>query len=89
MSATDRGGLDGAMARFYDRTDREPEPEPVDLDAVAVAMDRYRHHPGEVTDPREVQAIEARMRYARLPWWKRLITRAPEGWHSGRARTVT
>lgn len=58
------------------------EVEPVDLDAVTDAMNRWQHHPGEIHDPRAVAAIKARIRYARLHWWERLITRTPEGWRS-------
>ncbi len=35
---------------------------------------------GLVTDLAEIERIRARVEYGDLPLWKRLITRAPEGW---------
>lgn len=34
----------------------------------------------DLSDP--ATAIGARIRYACLPWWRRLITRAPEGYQA-------
>lgn len=35
---------------------------------------------GIVVDPAEVERIRARFVYAGMPWWRRWLTRAPEGW---------
>ena len=37
---------------------------------------------GVVTVPAEVEAIGARIAYARLPFWKRWFTARPAGWRS-------
>lgn len=33
-----------------------------------------------VTDPDAIDAIQARIDYAALPWWVRLSRRSPAGW---------
>ncbi|MGD9530404.1 MAG: hypothetical protein AB7V44_26900 [Pseudonocardia sp.] len=35
---------------------------------------------GPVVDDRDIARIRARVQYGDLPWWRRLLTRRPEGW---------
>lgn len=73
------------------------DPVPIDLDAVIDAeVVEYVPWPsrqcwtgggtrlvgGPVTDPAQVEAIAARIAYARLPLWRRVFARPPAGWRS-------
>jgi len=40
--------------------------------------------PGVVTSPVMIAAIQARMEWARTPWYRRLPWRRPAGWGTGR-----
>ena len=58
------------------------EPEPIDLDAViaeTLTMEDAEQARRRVRHPIN-EAIKARRLYAAEPWWRRAITREPDGW---------